>query len=266
MAPRNVIVTGGSAGIGRATVELLAERGHQVGFVYRTREQDAAALCAQLDRHDRRVVAAQADLGDAEATMAAIDELCDRLGGDLHGLVNNAGVNRRATLGEETPEAFARVIGVNLAAPLFAAQRAVERMRGGGRIVNVTSVLDRVPLEGAAVYCASKAALAMVTQVLALELADRGITVNTVAPGHTATPMNFGGKPVDAYATRRSAIPAGRPAAPVEIAEAVAYFVSDAAAYTTGATLLVDGGLVLNSGPRSLERSPEFIANQKEDA
>ena len=99
----------------------------------------------------------------------------------------------------------------------------------------------------------------MASRVLALELAQRGITVNCVAPGHTATPMNFGEREVDAHATVRPAIPIGRPATPREIAAAVAYFLSDDAGYTTGASLLVDGGLALNSGPQSLETSPEFL-------
>ena len=92
-------------------------------------------------------------------------------------------------------------------------------------------------------------------------LAERGITVNCVAPGHTATPMNFGERAVDAHATVRSAIPIARPAAPREIAAAVAYFLSGEAAYTTGASLLVDGGLALVSGPQTLETSPEFLEN-----
>ena len=255
---RAVLVTGGSAGIGAAIVELLAEQGFDVGFTYRAREREARRIC---ERAPTRVEAQQADFADPEAAAGAVHELAERFGGGLYGLVNNAGINRRAPLAELELEALTEIVNVNLASPLLAARTAIRYMPHGGRVVNVTSVLATEPLEGAAAYCASKAGLALASRVLALELAERGITVNCVAPGHTATPMNFGDRDVDAHATRRSAIPAGRPAAPREIAAAVAYFLSDDAAYTTGASLLVDGGLALMSGPRTLETSPEFLEN-----
>jgi NAD(P)-dependent dehydrogenase (short-subunit alcohol dehydrogenase family) len=253
---RAAIVTGGSAGIGSAIVELLAEHGFDVGFTYRARERAAREIC---ERAPTRVEALRADFADPEAAAAAVHELAARLGGSLYALVNNAGINRREPLAELDLDSIREVLNVNLASPLLAARAAVSHMSRRGRIVNVTSILATEPLAGAAAYCASKAGLALASRVLALELAERGITVNCVAPGHTATPMNFGDRAVDAHATRRSAIPAGRPAAPREIAAAVAYLLSDDAAYTTGASVLVDGGLALNSGPQSLESSPEFL-------
>ena len=254
--PGAVLVTGGSAGIGSAIVELLAQRGFDVGFTYRAREREARRIC---ERAATRVEAMRADFAEPEAAAAAVHELAARFGGDVHALVNNAGINRRARLAELDLAGLNEVVAVNLASPLLAARAATRYMRPGWRIINVTSVLDREPLDGAAAYCASKAGLAMASRVLALELAERGITVNCVAPGHTATPMNFGERAVDPHATTRSAIPIPRPAAPREIAAAVAYFLSDDAGYTTGASLLVDGGLALNSGPQSLEISPEFL-------
>jgi NAD(P)-dependent dehydrogenase (short-subunit alcohol dehydrogenase family) len=253
-----VLVTGGSAGIGSAIVGLLVERGFDVGFTYRTREREARRIC---ERAGTRVEATRADFADPEAAAAAVHELAARFGGDVYGLVNNAGINRRARLAELDRAGLSEVVNVNLASPLLATRAAIRYMPRGGRVVNVTSVLATEPLHGAAAYCASKAGLALASRVLALELAEHGITVNCVAPGHTATPMNFGEREVDAFSTARSAIPAGRPAAPREIAAAVAYFLSPDAAYTTGASLLVDGGLTLMSGPQTLETSPEFLEN-----
>lgn len=256
-----VLVTGGSAGIGRAIVELLVERGFDVGFTYRTREREAEEIRGRLSRRGAQVEARAADFGEPQEATAAVHDLAARFGGRLFGLVNNAGLNRRALIDVEDYPALTEVVNVNLAAPLLATKAAIQYMTGGGRVVNVTSILDRTPLAGAAVYCASKAGLAMASKVLALELAARGITVNCVAPGHTATPMNFGERHVDAYLTTRSAIPIARPASPGEVAAAVAYFMADDAAYTTGASLLVDGGLALRSGPEILETSPEFLDN-----
>lgn len=262
---RVVIVTGGSAGIGKATVVHLARLGYRVGFTYRTREADARALLASVRETGAEAAAVRADLTDPAQATRAVDALVEQLGRGLYGLVNNAGANRRVALEDETADGFHELMNVNLASPLLAAQAALRHMpaaaEGGGRIVNVTSILATEPLAQAATYCASKAALEMVTRVLALELAQRGVTVNAVAPGHIATPMNFGDAEVDAFATVRSGIPLRRPGDPFEIAAAIAYFLSDAAAYTTGASLLVDGGLAQQSGPQGLETSPEFLDN-----
>ena len=241
-----VLVTGGSAGIGAAIVATLVERGSDVGFTYRTREREARRIC---ERSGTRVEATRADFADPQAAATAVQDRAARFDGRIYALVNNAGVSRRALLADLDGAGLAEVVNVNLVSPLLAAQAAVRYMPDAGRIVNVTSILDREPLHGAAAYCASKAGLALAAKVLALELAERGITVNCVAPGHVATPMNFGDRDVDAHATTRSAIPVGRPA----------NFLSDDATYTTGARLLVDGGLALNSGPLSLETSPEFL-------
>jgi NAD(P)-dependent dehydrogenase (short-subunit alcohol dehydrogenase family) len=171
-------------------------------------------------------------------------------------LVNNAGVNRRATLLEETIAGFDRTLAVNLVGPWACAQAAARHMIDagrGGRIVNVTSVLAFVPLEGGGAYGAAKAGLEALTKVLALELAPHGIKVNAVAPGHTATPMNYGPDDLRAATISRPVIPTARAAAPDEIAAAIAFLASPAASYATGASLLVDGGLLLASGPQSLQ-------------
>ncbi len=164
-------------------------------------------------------------------------------------------MNSRVPALEESVAAFKRVLDVNLTGAFACAQAAALRMRegGGGRIVNVSSILAQVPVAGAGSYCAAKAGLELLTRVLALEWAPDGIRVNCVAPGHTATPMNFTDPEVDADDVARPAIPLGRPAHAREIAAAVAFLASPEASYATGATLLVDGGLALVAGPTVLE-------------
>jgi NAD(P)-dependent dehydrogenase (short-subunit alcohol dehydrogenase family) len=139
------------------------------------------------------------------------------------------------------------VLDVSLTGAFLASQEAGRRMvaaGNGGRIVNVTSVHEHVPLRGAAPYCAAKGGLGMLTKVMALELAEHGITVNTVAPGEIATPMT-GAEDVDPRGEQRPGIPAGRPGDAREIAATVSFVASEDARYLTGQSVVVDGGMLL---------------------
>jgi NAD(P)-dependent dehydrogenase (short-subunit alcohol dehydrogenase family) len=255
--PRRAIVTGAGSGIGRATALQLAAAGCDVGVTYRANAEAAEQVVDEVRGLGRSARAVELDLSDPSTAAAAIDALADALGG-LDVLVNNAGENRRATVTEETVAGFDRTLAVNLVGPWACAQAAARHMIDGGRggrIVNVTSVLAFVPLEGGGAYGAAKAGLEALTKVLALELAPYGIKVNAVAPGHTATPMNYGPADLAAASIERPVIPAARAASPDEIASAIAFLASPAASYATGASLLVDGGLLLASGPQSLQEA-----------
>jgi NAD(P)-dependent dehydrogenase (short-subunit alcohol dehydrogenase family) len=243
---RSVIVTGSDSGIGRATALALAAAGHDVGVTWHRDEAGARETAEGVRAHGRRAVVGRLDLTDRPGD--AVDELAAELGA-LWGLVACAGANHRASFLEDAPDAWRRAVEITLTGPVLCAQAAARRLverGGGGRIVTVTSVHEHVPLRFAGAYAASKAGLGMATKVMALELARYAITANAVAPGHIATPMT-GKAGVDPHSVSLPPIPLGRPGAPEEIAALIAHLVSDAGAYTTGSSLIVDGGLVLTS-------------------
>jgi NAD(P)-dependent dehydrogenase (short-subunit alcohol dehydrogenase family) len=251
------IVTGAGSGIGRATALLLAERGYDVGLTYNTNADGAAETVRAIEAGGRRGAAVRLDLTRPAGAEPAIDELAERLGG-VDALVNNAGVNPRSPVLEGSIDVWTETLAANLVGPWACAQAAAGHMiraGGGGRIVNVTSILASVPLAGGGPYCASKAGLDMLTRVMALELAPHGIAVNAVAPGHTATPMNYSAAEMEAATIERPVIPLGRAAAPAEVARAVVFLATGDGSYATGSTLLVDGGLMLASGPEELQRA-----------
>lgn len=252
---RCAIVTGASSGIGAASALLLARQGCDVGLTYNANEEGARRTVAAIEALGRRGLATQLDLSAPESAEEAIGALAEELGG-LDALVNNAGVNRRAEALEESVEGWNKTLAVDLVAPWACAKAAAQRMIGagrGGRIVNVSSILAFTPLAGGGAYCAAKAGLELLTKVLALEWAAHGITVNAVAPGHTATPMNFEEAELDGSKIERPVIPLRRAADAEEVAAAIAFLASEQASYVTGACLLVDGGLALASGPQQLQ-------------
>jgi NAD(P)-dependent dehydrogenase (short-subunit alcohol dehydrogenase family) len=248
------IVTGASSGIGRATALRLARLGYDVGFTYNGGRENADTLAAEIKALGRRAAARQLNLVDPVGGAAVVDQLIDELGG-VDAFINNAGINHRCSFLSMSLGEWSEVLSVNLTGAFVCAQRAAQRMVAtgkGGRIVNVTSVLDREILDGGAAYCTSKAGLRQLTRVMALELAPYGIRVNGIAPGETATPMNFS-TPVDAASVRRPVIPLARPGYSEEVASAVAFLISESSSYIVGEVLLVDGGLALHGGPQTLQ-------------
>jgi hypothetical protein len=248
------IVTGGNSGIGRAAAVALAERGFDIGIVWHSDEENLRETVAECEGHGARVEARQADLSEQGAD-AVIDELADALGG-VDVLVNNAGAGHGDPFLDTDVDTFRWVLELDLVAPFACARRAARRMAdaGSGRIVNVTSVHEHVPLERSSGYVAAKHGLGGLTKVMALELAPHGITVNAVAPGEIATKMT-GAEDEDPHTEERSQIPAGRPGDAREVGAVIAFLCSPEASYVTGHSLVVDGGLTLMAA----------IANQREN-
>ncbi|HEX8065984.1 MAG TPA: SDR family oxidoreductase [Thermoleophilaceae bacterium] len=240
------IVTGSESGIGRATAVALAERGFDVGVTWYREEAEGRATAAEVEGHGRRAELRRLDLADNASVRGTIGGLADALGG-LDALVNNAGVGISEPFLEMGLDGWRQTIDVDLTGQFLAAQEAARRMVAagrGGRIVNVTSVHEHVPLRGAAPYCAAKGGLGMLTKVMAVELAEHGILVNSVAPGEVATPMT-GAEDEDPRTIERPAIPLGRPGDAREIAAFAAFLCSAEAGYATGSSFVVDGGLLL---------------------
>ena len=248
-----VLITGGDSGIGAATAAALAQEGADIALTYLHDAEGAAATVRAVEAAGRRALALRSDATDPKAVAAAFAQVEAELGPpDV--LVNNAGLGQGGTpLADMSDEAWDAVIRTDLTAPFYMA-RAFVRLRrqcgGCGRIVNVTSVHESVPCPGAIAYGAAKGGLRMLTRSLALEVAPDRITVNSVAPGLTDTPMTASqihGDPGERE-KELAMIPLGRPAWPREIGRLIVYLASSEADYVTGQSFVIDGGLSVNIG------------------
>ncbi|MBD0330543.1 MAG: SDR family oxidoreductase [Thermoleophilia bacterium] len=250
------IVTGSESGIGEATAVTLARAGFDIGITWYADERAARGNAGKVVAEGRRAEVRRIDLRRPQEAAGVVDELAEALGG-VDVLVNNAATNEPAPFLELDYETWRNTLTVDLDGAFLCAQRAARRMVAqgrGGRIVNVTSVHEHVPLRGASAYCAAKGGLGLLTKVMALELAEHGITVNAVAPGEIATPMT-GAEDVDPRTIERNTIPLGRPGDANEVAAVIAFLASPEAAYVTGSSLVVDGGLLLMAAIANQERS-----------
>ncbi|MCC3655503.1 SDR family oxidoreductase [Streptomyces sp. S07_1.15] len=243
------VITGADSGIGRATAARLAAQGMDIGITWHEDEEGARETAGEVRGLGRRAAVRQADLTRLPEAAGVIDELAGELG-RIDVLVNNAGTGTATPYLDIDLATVRQVLDVDLVGPFLCGQRAARRMigqGGGGRIVNVTSVHEHQPRVGAAPYCAAKGGLGLLTQVMALELAEHGITVNSVAPGEIATPMT-GQEDTDVRTESRPGVPLGRPGDAREVAAVIAFLAGPDSGYVTGASWAVDGGM-LRMGP-----------------
>lgn len=231
------MVTGASSGIGRAIALAFLKEGAAVAAI------DLAD--AQFEQSEM-ILIVKGDISDPAIRQHFLEATLTRFG-KVDILVNNAGMLIKAPFLEATTEAWDAILNVNLKAPYFLAQQTAKTMTPGGRIINIASVHDERPLAGNSIYSISKAGIKMLTKALARELAERGILVNAISPGAIETGINR--DVLNNQEARRAVegrIPLGRVGCAEDIAQAAVYLASHDSEYVTGATIYVDGGLLLN--------------------
>lgn len=246
---RTAFVTGGSRGIGRATVLRLAADGFTVGFSYTSDQTAATSTVAAVEDAGGRAFALRATLGergDAARIWASFDDAATAYGASagVDVLVNNAAVGGVSPLASLSEDEFDRTFAANVRAPLFLVRDGLSRLRDGGRIINVSSLAADLATPPMIVYGASKAALENLTKTLAKELGPRGITVNAVRPGTVRTDawkaLGGGSAQAEAAVAARAAL--GRIGEPDDISDLIAFLASPAARWITGSVIDATGG------------------------
>lgn len=234
------LVTGGSRGIGAATVRRLASLGADVAFTFSSSKKQADAVVKSIEALGRRGLAIDADSANSEALREAVAHVASAFG-RLDILVNNAGIFPSGPFEHVTEEEIDQTLGIHVRAAMVASQAALVHMQAGGRIISVGSCFaQRVPYAGVTLYAASKSALIGFTKGLAREVGSRGITVNIVDPGSTNTDMNPSDAPGVADEIAHMAV--DHYAEPDDIAAAIGYLASPDARFVTGTSIAVDGG------------------------
>lgn len=245
------IITGAATGIGRAMAIALAGEGAAVTIDYVGKPDAANEVVSTIEQAGGKALAVEADVSQAGQVQSLVAQTVGAFG-KLDVLINNAGIEEKHPFLEMPFEAWTKIIAVNLTGPWLGSQEAAKQMvaqGNGGRIINISSVHEDLPMPTNAPYCAAKGGLRMLMRTIAVELAPHKITVNNIGPGAIDTPMDAPLKAhPDQMTTLLSEIPLGRMGQPEEVAELALYLASDAAAYVTGSTYFIDGGMLRQSG------------------
>jgi glucose 1-dehydrogenase len=253
---KNALITGASSGIGQAIAIRLAQEGCNIAINYRkspeaaedTEEMALQKACGNIENCGVKSLLVQGDVSCEEEIVETVDAVVEKFG-SLDILINNAGIQDECPSHEVKTEDFDRVIGVNLRGAYLCAREAIKHFLAQnhpGTIVNLSSVHEIIPRPLYISYSISKGGMVNMTKTLALEYAKQGIRVNAIAPGATITPINEAWtEDPEKKAVVESHIPMGRAGTSEEMSAAVAFLASDEAAYITGQTLFIDGGLTL---------------------
>jgi glucose 1-dehydrogenase len=243
---KRALVTGGNSGIGEATVLALSAAGARVAINYHSRPEEAAALVGRIEKDGGVAIELPGDVSSPD-DVAGMFERIDATWGGIDVLVNNAGIDgKRALAWDADPVDWKRVVETNLFGAYFCAREALRRMirAGSGVVVNLSSVHEVIPWSGYSAYTASKAGIAMLTKTLAQEAGPFHVRVVAVAPGAIKTPIN---RDVWTDPKKREdlleKIPLRRIGDPDDVARLIVFLASDAAAYVTGTSVFVDGGM-----------------------
>jgi glucose 1-dehydrogenase len=245
------VITGASLGIGSAIALAFAKEGAAVAVDYRRHPDEAKEIVEQVEGFGGKAISVRADVSDPEDVKNLIQKTAGEFG-RLDVMVNNAGMEQKMPFLNTPLDVWNKTIAVNLTGAWLGCQEAARQMvsQGGtGRLINVSSVHEDLPMPTNSPYCAAKGGLRMLMRTIAVELAPHNITVNNIAPGAVDTPMDA---PLEGdtnqMQTLLSEIPLRRMGKPEEVAALAVYLASDAASYVTGSTFVIDGGMMRHAG------------------
>lgn len=245
------IVTGAATGIGQAIAIAFAEEGASVVVDYVGSAEIAAGTINKITAMNGKALAVAADVSNPKDVSALIAKAVEKFG-KIDVLVNNAGIEKKFSFVDYPIAEWNKILAVNLTGPFLCSQAAARQMiqqKKGGRIINISSIHEDLPMPTNAPYCATKGGLRMLMRTMAVELAPHQITVNNIGPGAIFTPIDRDVENDQALNDKILAeIPLRRWGKPEEVAQLAVYLASDAAAYVTGSTHFIDGGMLRNAG------------------